>query len=112
MRQDIVEGQKTGLDVPNLMAASISKLALADGVVQSAGMQMIDAASPAVSLGCRIALREEFFDEVGVPLAAFGMSEIQELPNREVPGMRCHKVKKTGFNLCVAEGPKRSELCW
>ena len=59
-----------------------------------------------------MALREEFLDEMSVPLAAFGVSKVQELPNREVPGMRRHKVKETGFDLGITEGSKCCELVW
>jgi hypothetical protein len=112
MRQDILEGQKTRHDVANLMVTAIAKLAFANSVIQRTRVQMIDATPPTVSLCGRVAIRKEFFDEVSVPLAAFGMSEVQELPHSEVPGMRRHKVKKTGFNFGVAEGSKRSEVGW
>jgi hypothetical protein len=112
MRQDIVESQKTRLDVSNLMVAAIAKLTFTDGVVQDARMQMINTTPPAVSLGRSVAMREEFLDEMSVPLAAFGMGKVEELPHREVPGMRRHKVEKTGFNFGVPEGSKRSELGW
>jgi hypothetical protein len=58
------------------MVAAIAKLTLVDGVVQGARVQMVDATPPAVSLRGRMALGEEFFDEVGVPLAAFGMGKV------------------------------------
>jgi hypothetical protein len=90
--------------------AAIAKLTFADGVVQDARMQMINTTPPAVSLGGSVAMREEFLDEMSVPPAAFGMGKVQELPNPEVPGMRRHKVKETGFNFGVTEGSKRSEL--
>lgn len=110
MRQNVIEGQKTRPDVANLMVASIAKLTFVDGVVQSAGVQMIDAASPAVSLGSRVAFREQLLNELGVPFAALCVSEVQELPHGEVPGMRRHKVEERGFDFGVTEGSKRSEL--
>ena len=96
--------------MPDFVVTAIAKFAFADGVVQGARMQMIDATPPPVSLRGRVALREEFLDEVGVPLAAFGMREVQELPHSEVPGMRRHKVKKARFSFGVAEGSNRGEL--
>lgn len=53
---------------------------------------------------------EELFDELGVAFAALGLSEVKELPHREVAGMRCHKVQKAGFHFGVAEGSKIDEL--
>jgi hypothetical protein len=37
---------------------------------------MIDATPPTVSLGGCMALREEFFDEMSVPLAALGVGKV------------------------------------
>jgi hypothetical protein len=110
MRQDVVEGQKTCADVSNLVVAPIAKLAFADGLVQGARVQMVDATPATISLGGRVALREELLDEVRVPLAALGVGEVQELPHSEVPGMRCHKVEKMGFDFGVTERSERSEL--
>ena len=76
MREDIVEGQEPRFDVANLMVASIAKLAFADGVVQHARVQMVDATPPAISLGGCMAVREEFFDEVSVSLTALGVGKV------------------------------------
>jgi hypothetical protein len=73
---------------------------------------MIDAAPPVISLSGYVALREELLDQMSVPLPTFGMGEVQEPPDSEVPRMRRHKVEEAGFNLGVAEGSKRRDLGW
>jgi hypothetical protein len=52
------------------------KATLADGVVEGARVQMIDATPPTISLSCCMTLREEFFDEMSVSLAAFGVGKV------------------------------------
>ena len=51
-----------------------------------------------------MAQAEQLLNQSGIPFAALGMGEIEELPNREITRMRCHKEEKSGFDICVTEG--------
>ena len=45
-----------------------------------------------------------------ISLTAFGLGELEELPEGEVAGMGRHKVEEVGLRFGVTEGTKGSEL--
>jgi hypothetical protein len=40
------------------------------------------------------------------------MGEVEELPKREILGMRCHNVQKPGFDFGIAEGAELADFAF
>ena len=78
-----------------------------NGGVDLPRTQLKQEASPDVSPRAGMGQAEQFLDQSGIPFAALGTGEIEELPNREIARMRCHKVEETVFHFGV---PESSEL--
>ena len=97
--KDEIEGQEPRLDVIEFVLPAIAEMGLANRFINLARTEVINEASARVSLGRGMAQAKQLFDETGVSFAAPGMGKIQELPHREIAGMRCHKVEKPRFGL-------------
>jgi hypothetical protein len=85
-------------------------MGLANCLIKLAGTDVVNEASPHVSLGRDMAQGKQPLDETGVSFAAPCMGKVKELPHREVAGMRCHKVEKLSFGQGVAESTEVGEL--
>ncbi len=108
--EDVIERQESRFDVAKFMTSPISEFAFSNRVIDRTRVQVIDKAPPPVSLGADMAQSEQFLDEAGVTLATLGASEVEELPHREVAGMRRHKVEESSLHIGVAETAKVNEL--
>jgi len=53
---------------------------------------------------------KQLFDQPGIALAALGLREVKELSNREIAGMRGHKVEKSSFGVGITEDKELGEL--
>ena len=85
-------------------------MGFADRVINLTRTEVVNEASPHVSLGRGVSQAKQLFDKTSVSFAAPGMAKIQELPHREIAGMRCHKVEKLRFGLRIAESTEVDEL--
>ena len=97
--KDEIESQEPRLDVVEFVLPAIAEMGFADRLIKLARTEVVDEASPHISLGRGMTQAKQLLDETGVPFAAPGMAKIQELPHREIAGMRCHKVEKPRFGL-------------
>jgi len=68
--EDVVESQGPGFDVSEFMLSSITEFAFSNRVIDRTRVQVIDKASPSVSLGADMTQGKEFFDEASVTFAA------------------------------------------
>src|SRR5215470_17329489 len=82
----------------------------ADGGVDLSRTKLKYEASACVSPGAGMTQAEELLDESRIPFAALGMSEVEELPKREITRMRRHKVEKPAFYFRVTEGLKLGDF--
>ncbi len=101
--KDEIEGQEPRLDVIEFVLPAIAEMGLADRFVNPARTQVINEASPRISLGRGMAQDETVFRRkraFRLPLLA--CAKVEELPHREIAGMRCHKVEKTSFDFAYS----------
>ncbi|MGA7793995.1 MAG: hypothetical protein WCA19_13230, partial [Candidatus Acidiferrales bacterium] len=90
--------------------SAIAEMGFANRFVNPTGTEVIDEASARISLGRGMAETKQFFDETCVPLAAPSMGRVEELPHREVAGVRCHKVEKPSLGFGIAQSAEAGEL--
>ena len=67
---------------------------------------MNDAAMPKVFLRAGVFHVHNLAGKGNAALSGFALDELQELLASEIPGMRGHKVKETGFLFRIAEIPE------
>jgi len=108
--KDEIQGQESRLDVIEFVLPAIAEMGFDDRFINLARTEVINEAPAHVSLGRDVSQTKQLCDETGVPFTALSMAKVEELPHREIAGMRCHKVEKLRFGLGVAESTEVGEL--
>jgi hypothetical protein len=92
------------------MVPAIPEMIFADGGIDLPRTELKHKTSARVSSGAGMAQTEQFLHQTGVPFAALGVGEIEELPKREIARMRCHKVEEASFHFGVTESEEAGEF--